>query len=400
MSAAAPLAAPVFLNAMGVSCALGRGAAAVATALFDASAPGGLTCSERYSPGRPLMLGEVTAALPSLQTLALRWRSRNNALLLDAWEQIAAPVLAARERFGARRLAVIIGTSTSGIGEAERALEHSQAGVWSQEFHYAQQEIGAAAGFLSQVAGARGPAYTVSTACSSGAKALAAGARLLQAGLVDAVLAGGGDSLCRFTLEGFCALEAVAPQRCLPFSRHRAGINIGEGAALFLMTRTPGPVRLCGWGESADAYHMSAPDPEAGGAMIAIRQALQQAGVAADALDYVNLHGTATLQNDAMEARAVAQTLGTAVRCSSTKPLTGHALGASGAIEAALCWLTLAHNPGCRLPPHWFDGAYDPALPRLALVAPGESAAAAPRHVMSLSFAFGGSNVALLLGAG
>ncbi len=392
--------APVYLNAVGLTCAIGDGVEAVADALFAADMPRGLVPNARYAPGRELMLGEVAGTLDDLAAFPLALRGRNNALLHRAHAQISDAVAAARERFGAARIAVIVGTSTSGIGEAERALPRCDADGWPADFHYGQQEIGAPARFVATLAGIHGPAWTVSTACSSGAKALASGARLLRAGIVDAVIAGGGDSLCGFTLAGFGALEAVSAVRSLPFSRNRGGINIGEGAALFLMSREPAPVRLAGWGESSDAHHMSAPDPEGAGAIAAVREALARAGLAAADVDYVNLHGTGTEHNDAMEARAVAAALGTGVPASSTKPLTGHALGAAGAIEAALAWIALARNPQHRLPPHWYDGDYDPALPRIALVEPGQRAAAPLRHVLSQSFAFGGSNAALLLGAG
>jgi len=211
------------------------------------------------------------------------------------------------------------------------------------------------------------------------------------------VVAGGADSMCRFTVAGFSALESVSAQRCNPFSRNRSGINIGEGAALFLLTREPGPVSLAGWGESSDAHHMSAPDPQARGAIDALQQALQRAGWAPQDVDYVNLHGTATPHNDAMESVAIAQVLGSAVPASSTKPLTGHTLGASGGIEAALCWLLLADNEQARLPPHWWDGQADEGLPPLALVAPGDRLPQPPRRVLSSSFAFGGSNAVLAL---
>lgn len=389
----------VYLNAVGLTCALGDGVDAVAQALFAADAPRGLIASNRYTPDRELMLGEVICALDDLATFPLALRGRNNALLHRAYGQIADAVAAACERFGAGRIAVIIGTSTSGIGEAERAVPRRDANGWPEDFHYGQQEIGAPSRFVATLAGIQGPAWTVSTACSSGAKALASGARLLRAGIVDAVVAGGGDSLCSFTLAGFGALEAVSPQRSLPFSKNRSGINIGEGAALFLMSREPALVRLAGWGESSDAYHMSAPDPEGAGAIAAMQQALTRAGLTAADIDYVNLHGTGTEHNDAMEARAVLATLGADVPASSTKPLTGHALGASGAIEAALAWITLACNRRNHLPPHWYDGDYDPALPRIALVEPGQCADMRLRHVLSQSFAFGGSNAALLLGA-
>jgi 3-oxoacyl-[acyl-carrier-protein] synthase-1 len=213
------------------------------------------------------------------------------------------------------------------------------------------------------------------------------------------VIAGGADSLCGFTIAGFQSLEAVSIERCNPFSVHRNGINIGEGAALFLMTRAPGPVRLAGSGESADAHHMSAPDPTGRGARSAISQALDRAGLAPREIDYINLHGTGTLQNDAMESAVVAELFGADRPCSSTKALTGHALGAAGAIEAALCWLTLANNPRRRLPPHWWDGQPDPGLPALRLVRPGEAADGPLRYALSQSFAFGGSNAALIFGA-
>lgn len=393
-------APPVYLNELGIVCALGCGKADVADALFAADAPRGLAVSERHTPGRPLPLGEVHAALPDLSRHPLPLRSRNNALLCAAFEQIRDAVAAAIARHGADRVAVILGTSTSGIGEAELAMPARRAhGAWPGAFHYAQQEIGAPSRFIALESGARGPAWTISTACSSGAKALASAARLLRAGIVDAVIAGGADSLCGFTIGGFSALESVSAQRCNPFSRNRNGINIGEGAALFLLTRESGPVRLAGWGESADAHHISAPEPQGTGAIAAIEQALARAGIGPDAVDYVNLHGTATPQNDAMESRAVAAVLGSDTPASSTKPMTGHALGAAGAIEAGLCWLAMARNPEHRLPPHWWDGEADAALPALALVAPGQRAAAPLRYVLSSSFAFGGSNVVLLFGS-
>lgn len=392
---------PVYLGAPGIVCALGSGCDEVAERLFDATAPAGVVETDACSPGRALALGRVQGPLPALDDVALPLRSRNNALLADAYAQIRPQVEAAIARHGAARVAVVLGTSTSGIGEGELALPALlAAGGWPGNFHYAQQEIGAPSRFLAQLAGVAGPAWTLSTACSSGAKALASAARLLRAGIVDAVVAGGADALCSFTVSGFSALEAVSAARCNPFSRNRGGINIGEGAALFLMTREPGPVRLAGWGETSDAHHMSAPDPQGLGAAAAIAQALVRAGIGAGALDYVNLHGTATRHNDAMESLAM-QACGLAdAPASSTKPLTGHALGAAGAIEAALCWLTLARNPQQRLPPHWWDGEPDPALPALDLVGPGRRAARALRHVLSHSFAFGGSNAALLFGEG
>lgn len=392
--------ARVHLNDLGIVCALGEGQAQVRRALFAADAPGGVRTSDTVTPGRPIAVGSVQRPLPDLSERSLPLRGRNNALLAAAFAQIRAATDQAIARYGAERVAVVLGTSTSGIGEAERALPQWQgSGQWPAGFHYSQQEIGAPSRFLAGESGARGPAWTISTACSSSAKALASAARLLRAGIVDAVIAGGADSLCRFTVEGFTALESVSPARCNPFSRNRNGINIGEGAALFLMTREPGPVHLAGWGETSDAHHVSAPEPQGIGAIAAVRQALGRAGVAASQVDYINLHGTATRQNDAMESLAAATVFGGDMPVSSTKPLTGHTLGAAGAIEAGLCWLSMVGNPDARLPPHWWDGETDPELPALRFVRPGETAVRPLRYVLSQSFAFGGSNAALLFGA-
>jgi 3-oxoacyl-[acyl-carrier-protein] synthase-1 len=203
------------------------------------------------------------------------------------------------------------------------------------------------------------------------------------------------------TVNGFASLEAVAADYCNPFSRNRDGINVGEGAAVFLLSREPGPVALRGVGESSDAYHVSAPEPSGGGAIRAMRQALAHAGLPPEAIGYVNLHGTATKLNDLMEGKAVASVFGCDVPCSSTKSLTGHMLGAAGACEAAFVWLAL--TPGYAngaLPPHVWDGEADPEIPELNLVAIGTHAHGIPSIMLSSSFAFGGSNVAVVLARG
>jgi 3-oxoacyl-[acyl-carrier-protein] synthase I len=214
------------------------------------------------------------------------------------------------------------------------------------------------------------------------------------------VLCGGVDTLCRLAINGFHALEAVDLQRCDPFSKHRRGINIGEAAALFLMTREPGPVQLLSGGASSDAYHMSSPDPKGTGARKAMHDALLRAGLNAAQIDYINLHGTATEHNDSMESQAVATMFGSDVPCSSTKSLTGHTLAAAGALEAAFCWLSLADDRAeRRLPSHVWDGEADPALPALNFTRAGSHLpAGGPRYVMSNSFAFGGNNASLILG--
>ncbi len=387
----------VYLNAMGVTCALGHGQAAARAGLF-AGTPGGLVETDLHSPGRPLHLGCVPPPLPPLHAaVPTGQRSRTNALLAVALAELRAAAEAAVARHGPHRVAVVLGSSTAGVAEGEAAARQQQAlAGWPPGYHYAQQEMVSPAAFVARELGTCGPVHTLSVACSSGAKALASAARLLRAGLVDAVVAGASDALCSLTVGGFSALESVAAERSNPLSVRRRGINLGEGAALFLMSREPGPVRLAGWGETSDAHHMSAPEPSGRGAADAMQWALRRAGIAAHVVDYVNLHGTATPQNDAMESRAVAEVLGLDVPVSSTKPLTGHALAAAGAIEAAFAWLTLVDNPGGLLPPHWWDGERDPALPPLRVVPPGGRLGRAPAWILSNSFAFGGSNAALL----
>lgn len=391
----------IYLNECGIICALGEGHAQVKERLY-AGQPG-VAATSRWSKGRELALGAVAGELPSLAHVPPYLHSRNNALALAALAQIRPAVEAAIARFGAGRIGVVVGTSTSGIGETERAMEElSPEGALPEGFSYRAQEMGSPAEFLALELGLEGPAYVHSTACSSAAKAIASAARMLRLGICDAVITGGVDSLCAFTVAGFSALESVSAGQCNPMSANRKGINIGEGAALFLMEATPSGVQsveLLGWGESSDGHHISAPDPAGAGARLAFEQALRRAGVDAQQLDYINMHGTATPQNDAMESRVIDELFGREVPVSSTKPLTGHTLGAAAAVEAALCWLAMQDdNKQGRLPPHLWDGAADPALPALNLVPTGAALGRPLRRVVSSSFAFGGSNAVLLLG--
>jgi 3-oxoacyl-[acyl-carrier-protein] synthase-1 len=391
----------IYLNQLGTVSPLGSSLGETKRALFE-RAQSGVVLTEAYSPGRPLPVGRVDPdfVLPCLDDRPLAERSRNNQLALAALAQIRPAIDQAIERFGRDRVGIVIGTSTSGIGEAESAIrDQVSTGALPQHFHYGQQELVSPATVLGQELGAGGPVYVHSSACASSAKALASAARLILMDACDAVLAGGVDTLCRFTIAGFAALESLSSSRCNPLSRNRDGINIGEGAALFLVSREPATVTLRGWGESSDGYHMSAPDPSGVGARIALERALARAAVAAKEIEYVNLHGTATVQNDAMEASLIDQMFGERVLVSSTKPMTGHALGAAGAIEAAICWLAMQDdNRAGKLPAHLWDEVRDPALPVLRLATADTRLGHPPRLVLSNSFAFGGANVTLVLG--
>ncbi|QIL80960.1 beta-ketoacyl-ACP synthase [Diaphorobacter sp. HDW4A] len=394
---------PVYLNAVSAISALGASAEQMRARLFADADPQTLRVTEQYSPGRALALGCLPSdiALPALDFTALAQRSRNNALAWATMQPLKPQIDALIERFSAERVALIVGTSTGGLDEGILAADaYRHAGAFPEGFDYTVQELGDVAGFLAKHLGIRGPVHATSTACSSGAKALASGARLLVSGMVDVVIAGGVDALSAFTVAGFSALEAVSAERCNPLSANRCGINLGEAAAFFVMTRESGPVRLAGWGESQDAHHMSAPDPTGRGAISAMQQALDRAGMQAADIDYVNLHGTATPHNDAMESLAVHALFGMGAAASSTKPLTGHALAAAGALEAAICWHVLHDNPLGKLPAHCWDGAADASLPLLQIVGPQTALGRSARAVLSNSFAFGGSNCALLFAAG
>lgn len=387
-----------YLNALGIASALGVGADETARRLFAGIA--GTLPSTEFSPNREIPVGAVICDLPDLSAFDIRFRSRNNQLALIAANQLKVAVSEQVARYGADRVAVVLGTSTSGVGESEAAIRYKSAhGELPVGYAFGQQELGTLAPFVAQVLGVTGPTYVHSSACSSGAKAMASAARLLRNGLADAVVTGGVDSLSGFTIAGFSALNLVSGNRTLPLSANRDGINIGEAAALFLMTREPSTVRLAGWGESSDGHHFSAPDPTGRGATLAINAALARASIAADGLEYVNLHATGTRANDSMEGAVMHALFADRVPVSGTKPLTGHTLGAAGALEAAICWLTMQdENSRGSLPPHLWDGQPDPTIPPLHIVAADEALGRPPRLTMSTSFAFGGSNAALIFG--
>jgi 3-oxoacyl-[acyl-carrier-protein] synthase-1 len=392
-----------YLNALGVICALGRDKHEVARNLFAGDCSG-MRSEADWVPERSLPVAAVRGQLAPIPAELAGHNSRNNQLLMDATLQIRGDIDQAIQTYGRDRIGVILGTSTSGIDEASRSLAHYiREHEFPAEYDYQQQELGAPANFLADWLQLSGPAYVISTACTSSARALMSAQRLLDLGLCDAVLCGGVDTLCKLTLNGFSALEALSGQRCNPFSVNRSGINIGEAAVLFLMSKKAGEghsIALLGSGASSDAHHISAPEPTGRGALQAMRKALRRAGLQPQQIDYLNLHGTATQHNDAMESLAVSTLFPHGVPCSSSKPMTGHTLGAAGALEAAFCWLSLsAINRDHALAPHIWDGQPDPALPALNWVTPADRLTSiAPRYLMSNSFAFGGNNVSLIIG--
>ncbi|HEU4623042.1 MAG TPA: beta-ketoacyl-[acyl-carrier-protein] synthase family protein [Burkholderiaceae bacterium] len=329
---------------------------------------------------------------------------RNNRLAELAFEQdgFAQSVARAVQRHGARRIGVFVGTSTSGILQTELAYRRRDphTGALPSDFEYAHvHNTYSIADFTRAWFGLEGPAFAVSAACASSAKVYADAQRMLDAGLIDAAVVGGVDSLCLTTLYGFESLELLSRRPCRPFDAARDGISIGEAAAFALLERVEAKpsaddLLLLGCGESSDGYHMSSPHPEGLGAKRAILAALADAGLEPDAIDYVNLHGTGTPSNDAAEDAAVVSVLGTRVPCSSTKGATGHALGAAGGLEAGISLLALEIG---LVPGGLHTESRDPAL---ACHYVTRNLEAPVRHVLTNSFGFGGANCCLIFGRG
>lgn len=326
---------------------------------------------------------------------------RNNRLghLAITSDGVSDAVADAASRYGTDRVAVIVGTSTSGVREAEIAYasRDPETGALPADYRFAEtHDHHSLATYLQALLALDGPSATVSTACSSSAKVFADAAQLIETGICDAAVVGGADSLCLLTLYGFKSLELLDAGPCRPNDTDRAGISIGEAAGFALLERADAAddralAYFVGYGESADAHHMSAPHPEGIGAEIAMRKALERAGIQPSDVDYVNQHGTGSRQNDQVEDAAIARVFGPGMRCSSTKGATGHTLGAAGILEIAIS--VLAMRDGF-VPANTNLRTLDPAFH--SLVAP-ETQDGAIRRALNNSFGFGGSNCSILL---
>ncbi|WP_289367815.1 beta-ketoacyl-[acyl-carrier-protein] synthase family protein [Pantoea stewartii] len=385
----------IFISAVGMINALGNDNDTIAANLTRGVAPGMRARTGWLHDHPQAVLAGVEGELPAIPAAFSAHRSRNNQLLLAALAQIQPQVDDAIARYGRDRVAVVLGTSTSGLDEGDthvsRLLNQQPSTAW----HYPQQELGDPSRFLSHWLALDGPAFTLSTACSSSARAMISGRRLIDAGLADVAIVGGADTLSRMPVNGFHSLESLSPTLCQPFGRDRSGITIGEGAALMLLTREPQPIALLGVGESSDAYHISAPHPQGEGAIRAIMQALNEAGLTPEQVGYINLHGTATTLNDQIESGVVNALFGTTVPCSSTKHLTGHTLGAAGITEGALSMLILQRD--LPLPAQDFSQSpRDPDLPLCGILSRPQPLERPV--ILSNSFAFGGNNASILLG--
>lgn len=399
---------PLAIRAYSATTALGRGLAAQRQAL--AQRRGGLRRNDFGPPaehGRPLdcWIGRVDGleAAP-LPAAFARWECRNNRLAWLALQQdgLLDAVTAVRLKHGADRIALVLGTSTSSIGATEEAYARLQVGAddvprfpadLARPNVHTPHSLGA---FVQEATGLRGPCVTVATACSSSAKVFAQAARLISAGFADAALVGGVDTLCGSVLFGFNALQLVSAQPCRPFDVARDGLSLGEAGGFAVLERGDagdGGLQLRGYGESSDAHHMSTPHPDGLGAQLAMRAALARAGIGAEAVGYLNLHGTATPANDSIEGAAVAALFPPSLHASSTKGWTGHTLGAAGIVESVVALLALEHG---LLPGTLNSTTPDPACgPQVRF----DNAQRAIGFAMNNSFGFGGNNCSLVFAA-
>lgn len=385
----------VYLNDLGIINALGDDKKSVIEALLKNQT--GITESKNLISGRKTLVGSVKSNLPQIPSILSEYDCRNNRVLLHACLQILPSIEQIISKYGQNRVGIVLGTSTSGIDNGEKAFIYNEEhGHFPEEYDYKQQEAGGISNFLKAYLGLNGISYTISTACSSSGKAFASAKRLIEQGMCDAVIVGGCDTLCQLTLNGFDCLESVSENVCRPFSVDRDGINIGEGAALFILSKEPSEISLKGVGESSDGYHITAPDPTGKGAQLAMIQALEIAGLSSSDIGYLNLHGTATIKNDEMEREAILSIFDEYLPCSSTKSLTGHTLGAAGATELGLCWLLLSskYNPARILPKQY--NTKENLISNIGIIM-DETNWISP-YFMSNSFAFGGSNVSVIIG--
>ena len=389
---------PLAVSAATCASCVGTGKGAVLSSLVASQC--GLRPNDFGSDRLSTWIGRVQDLEARLPHRLISWDCRSNRL---AWlglcaDDFHAAVATVSRRYGASRVAVIVGTSTSSIAATEEAYRQlDEHGAFPPHLRSGKvHTLHSLAEFVQRALGLEGPCVTVSTACSSGAKTFAMAERLLRLGLVDAAIVGGVDTLCGHTLFGFNALQLVSPDVCRPFDAHRSGISLGEAAGFALLQRqrdaTETAVRLIGYGESSDAHHMSAPDPSGEGAERALDEALASAGVSADEIDYLHLHGTGTLKNDEVEGALVTRRFGDRTHASSTKGMTGHTLGAAGMLGAVFSMLALETG--------WMPGTVNCLTPdsswgsRLLLQPLRKNV----RLAMANSFGFGGSNCVLVFG--
>jgi len=349
-----------------------------------------------------------TAALPVIKE---QYNTKLIRMAYSALSRIKESIERVKEKYGPRRIALICGTCDNGTEWSQNAHKiFFESGEFPEQYRLSMQAAQTISEYIANEFGITGPVLTAACACASSASAVIRAAQLIKANICDAVIAGGADIASDTVIMGFDVLQAISDGMSNPFSRNRNGINIGDGAAFFVVSREPvtAPTNkyrnivLAGYGESADAYHITSPRPDGRGALCAMRQALKTADTGPENISYINLHGTGTKQNDAMEAASLFSLFGECQPLvSSTKPITGHTLGAAGTLELAICTELLYNSEMSKgnVPVHCWDGEFDDDMPRLRFAEKG-AALKNPRFLMSNSFAFGGCNTSLIIRGG
>lgn len=380
--------------------ALGTNATEILANLETSSDRTSLTESDEYFSDRKIFVGKTNIDLPVYEKQKYGVNVRNDLFHVWAYLQLRDRVNFLKKKFGDSRIGMVLGTSTSGIYNLENAVHNKKNGTLPPDYHYEFSETAYYANYLKNVFGITGPAYTVSTSCTSSLKALSSAKAMLDSGFCEAVITGGIDTLCRMTVKGFDSLELLSNGIAKPMSANRDGINIGEGIAICILTHEDGGVQIKGIGESCDTYHVSSPDPEGTGASRSMMMAMENARLSKENVDYIQLHGTGTHLNDISEARAIFNIWSDSIACSSLKPLIGHTLGISGIMGVLICALILEQDVNkVFLPRHIWDGCRDENIPPIRLLdcdAPAVNCRAL--NFLVNNFAFGGNNCSVILG--
>ncbi len=374
------------LTQLGIVCALGNGEDEILKNVVESPLIG----------MKKRSYGNIDTVFGTVSGIEESGEIRANLLLKEVCLQLDISKI--KSRYSSSRIGIVLGLTNTGVGEAQEGiLELLSSGKLPEGFDFSWLNLNTPTEYLKNLLGLEGPCYTVSTACSSSSKVFLCARSMIESSLCDCVIVGGVDAFCSFALCGFRSLEALSKKQTNPMSKNRDGINLGEGACLFVMeadrTKACSSIKLKGVGESSDAYHITSPDPEGVGAYLAMSQALEDSGLSSKDIDYINLHGTGTIHNDSMEALAISKLFNKDLPCSSTKPMSGHTLGASGAVELGFSYIMLKNN--C-LFPHIYDGIFDENIVKLNLV---ESFCKKEiTNIMSNSFGFAGSNASVIIG--
>lgn len=355
-------------------------------AIYDKAIDGDSTCFEilkNYIKTEPVRIGTITTPLEEIDNP--NFNIRCNQLMTKTLNLLADKIETLKKTYSKSKIGIVVATTNSGVEEYEQSNNSTN------------YELGNPACFLKNRLETDGFYVTVSTACSSGIKAFSTARDLLNNNISDAVIITCVDTLAKLPVYGFRSLEVLSKNPSIPFSKNREGMNIGEACAIFIVEKNAeSGIDVMGIGESSDIYHSTTPNPDGSEAVKAMNLALQDAGVEPSDIDYINAHGTGTIANDLMEANAVFTIFKDRTPVSSTKPLTGHCLGAAAGIETALCCKLLDNFDG-RLYPNAYDGEYDAELPKIKLAKKDEKY---PKCdiCMCNSFGFGGSNAIMILG--